>query len=162
MCPVYWTLPDGELGIAHLTSDPGGVSVTLDSESVVHHSDHRDPLSSQNHPIPTVDNEILARQVQVFLEASEDVDVDAETIEDIISVLIDHDDDNNDNSDPLSEIHVDEDHDSHEGDSQEIFQPFLGLSDNAQTQGFPHFSAVFIAFAYLDKFLFLHSKTDLE
>ena len=33
-------------------------------------------------------NELLASQVQAFLEASEDVDVDAETIEDILQALM--------------------------------------------------------------------------
>lgn len=33
-------------------------------------------------------NELLASQVQAFLEASEDVDVDTETIEDILQVLM--------------------------------------------------------------------------
>ena len=33
-------------------------------------------------------NELLASQVQAFLEASEDVHVDAETIEDILQVLM--------------------------------------------------------------------------
>ncbi|PPQ94448.1 hypothetical protein CVT25_002539 [Psilocybe cyanescens] len=109
------------------------VSVTLDSESVVHQSDHRDPLAASNQSIATFHNEILSRQVQAFLEASEDVDVDAETIEDILSVLINIDE-NDENCEPSSDLHIDEDEESHDEDSQEISTLFPGMPENAENR----------------------------
>ncbi|KIM44834.1 hypothetical protein M413DRAFT_363794 [Hebeloma cylindrosporum] len=100
-------------------TDPGGVSVTLDSEHMVHESTHADPLGEKNQPSITPDKEFLALQVQVFLEASEDVDVDAETIEDILDVLVD-DDKNDEPEDPLEvgmHDYEDEDEDSHDGEN---------------------------------------------
>ncbi|KAF5316465.1 hypothetical protein D9619_006597 [Psilocybe cf. subviscida] len=63
--------------------------VTLDAEHVVHESEHHDPALGTPQTIHAGPaNEVLAMQVQAFLEASEDVDVDAETIEDILEVLV--------------------------------------------------------------------------
>lgn len=47
-----------------------------------------DTLGATNELVIKDGNELLASQVQAFLEASEDVDVDAETIEDILQALM--------------------------------------------------------------------------
>ena len=47
-----------------------------------------DTLGATNELMIKDANELLASQVQAFLEASEDVDVDAETIEDILQALM--------------------------------------------------------------------------
>lgn len=47
-----------------------------------------DTLGATNELMIKDGNELLASQVQAFLEASEDVDVDTETIEDILQVLM--------------------------------------------------------------------------
>ena len=65
--------------------DPATV---LASEHTVHESGHVDTLGATNELMIKNGNELLASQVQAFLEASEDVDVDAETIEDILQALM--------------------------------------------------------------------------
>ncbi|KAH9479694.1 NAD-dependent protein deacetylase hst1 [Psilocybe cubensis] len=110
----------------------GHVSVTLDSESVVHQSDHRDPLAASAQSTSSFQNEILTQQVQAFLEASEDVDVDAETIEDILSVLISIEEHEEEEADPPSDLHIEEDVDSHDEDGQEISTLFPPKSEGAQ------------------------------
>ena len=47
-----------------------------------------DTLGATNEPMINDRNELLASQVHAFLEASEDVDVDADTIEDILQTLM--------------------------------------------------------------------------
>ncbi|KAF8159820.1 DHS-like NAD/FAD-binding domain-containing protein [Crassisporium funariophilum] len=73
-----------------MNMDAGSVPVTLHSGHVVHESGHADlPSASNQIEIEDEDgndNE-LARQVKAFLEASEDVDVDEETIDDILQAL---------------------------------------------------------------------------
>jgi len=56
-------------------------------------------------------DQLLALQVQAFLEASEDVDVDAETIEDILQALI-VDREDVDDAETRSETQMNEDEDS--------------------------------------------------
>ena len=65
--------------------DPATV---LGPEHTVHESGHVDTLGATNELMIKDRNELLASQVQAFLEASEDVDVDSETIEDILQVLM--------------------------------------------------------------------------
>ena len=54
----------------------------------VHESGHVDTLGATNELMIKDGNELLASQVQAFLEASEEVEVDAETIEDILQALM--------------------------------------------------------------------------
>jgi NAD-dependent histone deacetylase SIR2 len=121
-------------------TDPGEVSVTLDSEHIVHESTHVDPLGEKNQPSITPDKEFLALQVQVFLEASEDVDVDAETIEDILDVLVD--DDKNDEPEDLPEVRMhecaEEDEDSQDGENllSQIVTNLPGEIAESEPQGF--------------------------
>jgi len=123
-----------------MLTDPGGVSVALDSEHMVHESTHTDPLGGKNQPSITPDKEFLALQVQVFLEASEDVDVDTETIEDILDVLVD--DDKNDESEDIPEVPMheceDEDEDSHDGENllSQIVTNSPGEITESEPQGF--------------------------
>ena len=74
MDPPYFTL-----------IDPASV---LGSEHTVHESGHVDTLGATNELMIKDRNELLASQVQAFLEASEDVEVDTETIEDILQALM--------------------------------------------------------------------------
>ncbi|KAF9482627.1 DHS-like NAD/FAD-binding domain-containing protein [Pholiota conissans] len=101
-------------------NNPGGASITLNSEHTVHVSNHVDPLGDDARPATSgkIENELLALQVQAFLEASEDVDVDAETIEDILEVLVDTDE-NVDSEMPQSQM--DEDEDSHDDDEVDVY-----------------------------------------
>lgn len=120
-------------------TDPGEVSVTLDSEHIVHESTHADPLGEKNQPSITPDKEFLALQVQVFLEASEDVDIDAETIEDILNVLVD--DDKNDEPEDPSELRMHEcaeDEDSQDGENllSQIVTDLPGEIAESEPQGF--------------------------
>ncbi|KAF8972683.1 DHS-like NAD/FAD-binding domain-containing protein [Flammula alnicola] len=103
--------------------NPGAASVTLGSEHTVHESENVDPVGGTNRPaIPTrTDNDILALQVQAFLEASEDVEVDAETIEDILEVLVDADD--NVDSDIHQGSQMDEGEDSHDDGDSDVHSP---------------------------------------
>lgn len=96
----------------------GGASVTLNAETVVHESEHVDPLGETRPKDITVDDEILALQVQAFLEASEDVDVDTETIEDILEVLVGKGDEE-DADEPPSESQMDTQDDSDESHDEE-------------------------------------------
>src|ERR1700729_4213304 len=81
------------LELLYYLIDPASVQITLGSEHTVHESDHVDPLDTTNKPMIKDGSELLASQVQAFLEASEDVDTDAETIEDILqALLVDKDD----------------------------------------------------------------------
>ena len=120
----------------HGSTDPNGVTVALHSEQTPHGPGqsrlHEDPELSRRVVLSTKD-ELLAAQVQAFLEASEDVDVDAETVEDILSVLAGEDED--ENGEPPSESNIDEDEYSHDEDSEEISAPFPGTEDAAQQQG---------------------------
>lgn len=87
--------------------------MTLGSEHTEHESSHVDPHSATNEPMIKDGNELLALQVQAFLEASEDVDVDAETIEDILQALmVDRED--VEEAETRSETHMNEDEDSDE------------------------------------------------
>ena len=60
----------------------------LGSEHTVHESGHVDRLGATDELMIKDGNELLASQIQAFLEAAEDVDVDAETIEDILQALM--------------------------------------------------------------------------
>lgn len=85
-----------------------------------------------------ISNELLALQVQAFLEASEDVDVDAEIIEDILEVLVDIDD--NVDTDMPSEIQVDQCDDSHgdeDSSSQDTSMPAFPAAESTNgSKGF--------------------------
>ena len=129
------------LALPHVSTDPTGtVSVTLNSEHTVHESEHVDPLVEVQRPANTgaIANELLALQVQAFLEASEDVDVDAETIEDILEVLADTDEDVE--TDMPSEIQVDqseESHDDEDNSSQDTNVPaFPAAESTNESKGF--------------------------
>jgi hypothetical protein len=65
--------------------DPASV---LGSKHTIHESGHVDTLGATNELMIKEGNELLASQVKAFLEASEDVDVDSETIEDILQALM--------------------------------------------------------------------------
>ena len=91
--------------------DPASVQITLGSGHTVHESDHADPLDTTNEPRIRDESELLASQVQAFLEASEDVDADAETIEDILQALLVDKDDIED-TETRSEGQMNEDGDS--------------------------------------------------
>ncbi|KAF9564294.1 SIR2-domain-containing protein [Agrocybe pediades] len=98
----------------------GKVSITLDSEHTVHESEHTDALGPQNQQRIIASNEILARQVQAFLEASEDVDADIETIEDILEVLnFDESEDNATADADAPDTHHDHEEDSHDEESHD-------------------------------------------
>ncbi|KAF9054612.1 DHS-like NAD/FAD-binding domain-containing protein [Panaeolus papilionaceus] len=64
-------------------------TVILDSEHTVHESDHNDHLdpAGLHEIILDSSNELLGLQVHAFLEASDEVDIDAEIIEDILEVV---------------------------------------------------------------------------
>jgi len=123
-----------------MLTDPDGVSATLDSEHMVPESTHTEHLGGKNQSSITPDKEFLALQVQVFLEASEDVDVDAETIEDILDVLVD--DDKNDELEDIPEVPMheceDEDEDSHDGENllSQIVTNSPGEITESEPQGF--------------------------
>ncbi|KAF8801346.1 SIR2-domain-containing protein [Phlegmacium glaucopus] len=87
------------------------VEFTLDSEHTVHESSHVDPLGATTEPTITGGNGLLTLQVQAFLEASEDVDADAETIEDILQALVADRKDAED-AETRSETQMNEDEDS--------------------------------------------------
>jgi NAD-dependent histone deacetylase SIR2 len=70
-----------------------------------------DPVSATNEPMIKDGNELLTLQVQAFLQASEDVDVDAETIEDLLQALIVGKEDAED-AETRSETQMNEDEDS--------------------------------------------------
>lgn len=123
--------------------DPNGASVTLDSERTVHEPGHDDALGLSRQIMISTKNEILAAQIRAFLEASEDVEVDAETVEDILEVLVGEDED--ENAEPPSESNMDEDEDSHDEDAEEMSVPFPGTADPAQQRGF-YFSLLFVPF----------------
>jgi hypothetical protein len=115
--------------------DSSSKGVTLDAEHVVHESEHHDPALGTPQTIHAGPaNEVLAMQVQAFLEASEDVDVDAETIEDILAVLVgtEHD------ADLESEVPVEESQmATDESDDDDEEPPFLfpaGAESNGETQ----------------------------
>lgn len=120
-------------------TDPGEVTVTLDSEHIVYDSTHADPLDEKNQPSITSDKEFLALQVQVFLEASEDVDVDTETIEDILAVLVD-DDENDEPEDSEVRMHEceEEEEGSHDGENllSQIVTDLPGEIAESEPQGF--------------------------
>ena len=59
----------------------------------MHESGHVDSLGATNELMIKDRNELLASQVQAFIEASEEVDVDAVTIEDILQALMDPNED---------------------------------------------------------------------
>jgi len=113
----------------------------------VHESEHADALGSSDRQIITASNEILAHQVQAFLEASEDVDADMETIEDILEVLNFDEGDDNGSGDavPDSQHGHDHDEDSHDEEShdeQDISMTFLRLAQecsNSQGSYYNHF-----------------------
>lgn len=86
------------------------VQFTRDSEHIVHESNHVDPLGATNEPMIKDGNQLLALQVQAFLEASEDVDVDPEIIEDILQPLVNRED--AEDAETRSETRMDEDEDS--------------------------------------------------
>ena len=65
--------------------DPASV---LDSEHTIHENGHVDTLGATNELMIKDGNELLASQVKAFLEASENVNVDSETIEDILQALL--------------------------------------------------------------------------
>ena len=55
--------------------------------------DHVDTLGAMNELKIKISNELLASQVQAFFEGSEDVDIDANTIKDILqAILVDKED----------------------------------------------------------------------
>ncbi|KAF8199114.1 SIR2-domain-containing protein [Pholiota molesta] len=83
-----------------------------------------------------MENELLALQVQAFLEASEDVDVDAETIEDILEVLVDTDE-NIDSEMPQSQMNEDEDsHDDEDADDHPLSMSTFPAGESAnETKG---------------------------
>jgi hypothetical protein len=85
-----------------------------------------------------MENELLALQVQAFLEASEDVDVDAETIEDILEVLVDTDE-NIDSEMPQSQMNEDEDsHDDEDADDHPLSMSTFPAGESAnETKGSP-------------------------
>lgn len=129
-CPAW----RGSLSITSFNPDPpGATSITLNAEHTVHESGHVNPLGDANQPAVNgaVGNELLALQVQAFLEASEDVDVDAETIEDILEVLVDTDD-QNDSDIPLdSQTDDGEDsHDDEDGHSQDADSPTFSAGES--------------------------------
>jgi hypothetical protein len=105
----------------------------------VYESTHADPLNEKNQPSITSDKEFLALQVQVFLEASEDVDVDTETIEDILTVLVD-DDKNDEPEDSEVRMHEceEEEEDSHDGENllSQIVTDLPGEIAESEPQGF--------------------------
>jgi NAD-dependent histone deacetylase SIR2 len=107
---------------------------------MVHESTHANPLGGKNHPLITRDKEFLALQVQVFLEASEDVDIDAETIEDILEILVD-DEKTNESEDP-PEVHMheseieDEDSQDEENLLSQIVTNLPGEISENELQGF--------------------------
>jgi hypothetical protein len=65
--------------------DPASV---LGPKHTIHESGHVDTLGATNERMIKDGNELLALQVKAFLEASEDVNVDSETIEDILQALM--------------------------------------------------------------------------
>ncbi|KAF9526098.1 DHS-like NAD/FAD-binding domain-containing protein [Crepidotus variabilis] len=126
--------------------------VMLHAETIVHESEHGDPLkyvdssagtasssksNEQSRQRATVspENELLALQIQAFLQASEVVDVDQDVIEDIIQVLAVDDENskknqrNNEGSPPDSENQLggtddtDEDSDELTEDEPERIMP---------------------------------------
>ncbi|KDR68003.1 hypothetical protein GALMADRAFT_79039, partial [Galerina marginata CBS 339.88] len=102
--------------------------------------------------------EILARQVQVFLEASEDVDVDTETIKDILEVLVDEGEDEGTDLPSESQFEMGEEGDSHDEDEdiEEGIAPFPGLSESPEQRG----SSLALLFASFSKHRLLLSKEE--
>ena len=104
-----------------------------------------DPHGASNEPMIKDGNELLALQVQAFLEASEDVDVDAETIEDILQALmVDRED--IEEAETRSETHMDEDEDEHSDAELEASTQELDISPlfEGSHEGF-HFMCTFFS-----------------
>lgn len=89
--------------------DPASV---LGSEHTLHASRHVDSLGTTNEPMRKDGNEFLASQVQAFLEASENVGIDTETIEDILKALVVNKEDAEDAENHHSDTQMNEDEDS--------------------------------------------------
>ena len=103
----------------------------------MHESAHHDPALGTPQAIHAGPaNEVLAMQVQAFLEASEDVDVDAKTIEDILEVLVgtEHDADLEEAevSADASQMSVADDSDDEGGEPPFLFP--AGTEPNGDTQ----------------------------
>ena len=111
------------------------------SEHIIHENNHADSLGPTNGPRIKDGNQLLALQIQAFLEASEDVDdVDPETIEDILQALIvDREDAEDAETRSGSQMNEDEDSDEElEPSTQELdISPLF----EGNHKGFPAFSS---------------------
>lgn len=61
--------------------------ITAKAENDVKHTEYLNERAERRTIQITIENELLALQIQTFLHASQEVDIDEETIEDILDVL---------------------------------------------------------------------------
>lgn len=85
-----------------------------DSEAGPSRSSKTEPGSQENgHSTPAAltSNDLLVLQVRAFLDASEDVDIDVETVEDLMQTITTDNIDTHNDSSGEDEIHDEEDED---------------------------------------------------
>lgn len=81
--PCLWTYPRSAVKL----TDTNRNQVTAKAENDVERTEHLAERAEPRTVKITTENELLALQIQAFLHASQDVDIDEETIEDILDVL---------------------------------------------------------------------------